>query len=286
MKQPFRFHRGELNGFFLLGFVTFLNNAVVYILDELIYWSKVQFKVLSEITSDTEVAMRDTDIIGIGVFAGVFPQYFSGGVWPGMVFFTESHVVGGAERSERGLYAQSTESFNYVRTANDDYPDDIVNDASPAQRMTVVPTGTTPAGYVIAGTPLYDTSGAVIWSNVLLSPPGGGVAYDTYYGETFLTMSSDANIVADTTVAITKMLIEIMQDIRYNRPTIQNFLALTTALLQDMVDTIDISYFNNHYIVNYHVIEDYPLANKVVLYAIWQNVVRMKFKLFELSETF
>lgn len=282
MKQPFRFHRGEFNGFFLLRLAVFLNNAIGDILDELVYWAKMQFKLETEVNSE-ELAIRNSDITGLGKFAGVFPFYFAGGVWPGMISFTESRIVDGKQRSERGLYNQTTESFDYVRTANDDYPDDITTEASANRRSTLVPTGRTVLGYTRADEELYDVNGDVIWAHVYATPPVG-VAYDVFYGEDFLTMSSDANVISLLPINVVKMLIELMQQIRYNGPSLKAFFDLTQALCEGFVKDITIVYDTKHYAVTYSLDNDAELDNRIIRYTVWQYVVRMKFKLFEISE--
>jgi hypothetical protein len=282
MKLPFRFHRGELNGFFLRPLVTFLNFAVGDIIEELVYWANVQFKTESEVTSG-EVAMRDDDILGIATIAGVFPLYMAGGVWRGMVYFTQSNVVAGKERSERGLYVGSTDSFKFIRVENNDYPNDIVTEATPAQRATHVPEGYTPLGYVRADQPLYDINGHVIWANVHPAPPVG-VAYDLFYGEQFLTMSNDISVISVIPIELVKALIVIMQNVRRNGPSTKTFLDLTNLLCGEYIYDINIEYNNMHFIVFYSLNELAAIENRLAKFTIWQYIARTKFKLFELSE--
>lgn len=283
MKMPFRFHRGELNGFYIYHFMTCLNFAVDDILDELGYWRKVQYKTEEEISSLSEVAMRDSDIIGIGKFAGVFPLVFAGGAWFGMVYFSESQIVGGKQRSERGLYNTVREGMDYVRTENDDYPDDIVTQASPTKRMTLVPTGRPILGYVRADEDLYDLNGDVIWAHVYPTPPVD-VAYDPFYGEEFSTMSSDAFVVSRIGISLVKQLTEVLQKIRYNGVSVGYFLELTRALCETMIYDISIVYESGHYKVNYRLDNAYSIDNKLARIGMWRYAVNVKFKQYELSE--
>jgi hypothetical protein len=283
MKLPFRFHRGELNGFFLLRLATFLNFAISDIIDELVYWAKCQFKLESEISSDFELPMRSDDIIGIGKIAGIFPLFFASGAWPGMVFFTESYIVSGKNRSERGLYNWSGEHFVFVRTVNDDYPDDIATEASAENRMTLVPTGTVVLGYVRSDEELYDYNGNIIWANVHATKPVD-VAWDPFYGEAFSTMSSDANVIAKITLELTKLTIEAMQSIRYNGATIAAALELTQVLCADYIYDISIVYSANHYLMTYRLNTAVSINNRISRYTMWQYIMKLKFKLFEITE--
>jgi hypothetical protein len=285
MKLPFRFHRGEINGFFLLRLATFLNFAIAGIVEEIVYWANVQFKVVVEVSNSIEMPMRDADIIGIGVVAGVFPLVMTGGAWAGAVLLTESHVVGGQDRSERGLYNTVTETFEFKQVDNDTYPADISTLATPALKSTLVPAGTAVVGYVAAGTPLYDLYGAVIWANVLSTPPSG-VAYDIFYGENYLTLSSDALVVAGMPIELVKALIEAMQRIRYNGPTIKSLFYVTELLCGALISDINItrSVDNTHYVMAYAIDLSIIIDNKLAVINAWKQVVKSKFKIFELSE--
>jgi hypothetical protein len=161
MKQPFRYFRGEFNGKYLYDLVTCPNFNARDVVDELVYQTLSQWKTEDEVTAH-EMAVRDEDIINIGKIAGLFqPRTFH---WMsfGSIYFTQSRIVNGKQRSERGLIDMETESFRFVREEQDDYPDDIVNEASEQLRIGFVPPGAEPAGYVLSGTPLYDDGGNVI----------------------------------------------------------------------------------------------------------------------------
>lgn len=283
MKLPFRFHRGELNGFFLLRLATFLNFAIAEIVEEIVYWANVQFKTGGEISNTTEMPMRDSDIIGIGVVAGVFPLVMTGGTWSGAVLLTESHIVAGQDRSERGLFNTTTEIFEFKQVDNETYPDDISTLATSTLKATLVPHGTAIVGYVAAGTPLYNIDGTVIWANVLSTPPTG-VAYDIFYGENYMTLSSDALIVAGMPIELVKALIEAMQRIRYNGPTIKSLFYVTELLCGTLISDMSIVFSTDHYVLSYVIDLSVVIDNKLAVINAWKQVIKSKFKMFELSE--
>jgi hypothetical protein len=173
MKQPFRFFRGEFNGKYLRSLVVCPNYNVQDALDELVYQALVQWKGEDEVT-DSEMPIRDEDIVNIGKIAGLFQPRTVNKVSLGSTYFTQSHVVHGKERSERGLLDMDNESYRFVREEKDDYPDDIVHEASERLRTGFVPYGTLPVGYVRYDTPIYDAAGNVLWENILPEPPQDG----------------------------------------------------------------------------------------------------------------
>lgn len=288
MKLPFRFHRGELDsGFYMSRLMTFLNSIIQEtggIYDELMYWLKVQFTLLP---GDDELPMRVNDILGIAATAGVFPLFFAGGYWPGALFFTESAVFGGNERSERGLYNTGLEQFTFVRTDNEFYPDDIVTQATESLKMSVVPEGQVLLGYTRSDMPVFDSDGNVIWANVFASPPVG-VAYDEFYGPIFSTLSEDALVISQMGIEFTVLLFEIMQQIRYNGASIRRFLDLTDLVCEDAV--VDMSIVpgvlggSHYYVVNYSLNTAPTVTLTHQRIRIWSYVVGQKFKRYVLNE--
>jgi hypothetical protein len=158
MKQPFRYFRGEFNGKYLYDLVRCPNFNVQDIIDEIVYQTLFQWKLEDEVTAH-EMAIRDEDIINMGKIAGLFQPRVVNKVSLGSTYFTQSHIVNGKQRSERGLVDMDNESFRFVRDEQDDYPDDIVNEVSEWLRMGFIPSGTEPVGYVLTDTALYDKGG-------------------------------------------------------------------------------------------------------------------------------
>lgn len=288
MTFPFRFYRGEFDsGFFLRTISTMFNDIVTMvggIYDEIMYQLNVQFTLMS--TGQT-VAMRTNDVIGIAATAGVFPLYFAGGYWPGALFFTESAIFGGNQRSERGLYNTNKQQFDFVHTENDDYPDDITTLATETLKSSLVPNGQVVLGYSRADLPVYDADGNIIWDNISSTPPVG-VAYNEFYGPKFSTLSDDAVVIAQMGIQFTMNLFIILQQIRYNGPSIGLLMQLTETICEDAVVDINIvkgtAGSKNYYVLNY-TINTEPTTDIVQQrISIWRYILTQKFKLYQLNE--
>jgi hypothetical protein len=311
MKQPFRYFRGEFNGKYLYSLAVCPNYTVKDILDELAYQALFQWKTEEE-AAKGEMPIRDEDIVHIGEIAGVFQAFgwFESNV--GSIYFTQSHAVKGAERSERGLFDMDREVFEYVRVDADDYPDDIANEASPRRRISVVPAGMQPVGYVATGTPLFNRDGSVIWDNVLPEPPAD-TAYVPFFGEKYLVFEEKFIVETTLTVPILKLLIECLQRVRYQGPSIALFMDITKVLCDSYVYDIDIiprqiytpestvkidegriigtfkigrfspAANSAYYEVQYKLNQNSILDNLLRRFAVWRSVCRQKFKLFQLA---
>jgi hypothetical protein len=282
MKQPFRYFRGEFNGKYLYDLVRCPNFNSQDIIDELVYQILFQWKLEDEVTAN-EIAIRDEDIINIGKIAGLFQPRTVNKVSLGSTYFTQSHIVNGQQRSERGLMDMENESFRFVREEQDDYPDDIVNEASEQLRMGLIPSGTEPVGYVLAGTPLYDNEGNIIWDNVLPDPPMDGSVYIPFYGEKFLVHEEFFTRVTPLTIDIFKLLLECVQRIRYNGPTIKSLFEITKILGEGYIYDLQISSQVRYYLCYYRLDEDTTVLNRERRFGAWQNICKQKFKLFEFT---
>jgi hypothetical protein len=282
MKQPFRYFRGEFNGKYLYDLVRCPNFNMRDIIDELVYQTLFQWKLEDEVTAH-ETAVRDEDIINIGNIAGLFQLRTLGRVSLGSTYFTQSHVVNGKERSERGLMDMDSEGFRFVREEMDDYPDDIVNEASKRLRTGLVPPGTEPVGYVPAGTPLYDKEGNVIWENVLPDPPVDGSVYTPFYGEKFLVHEEFFDRDAPLPVNVFKLLLECVQRIRYNGPTLKGLFDVTRILGEGYIYDLKIEAQTRYYLCYYRLDDNADVSNRERRFAAWQSICRQKFKLFEFT---
>lgn len=282
MKRPFRYFRGEFNGRYLYHLVSCPNFAAQDIVDELTHQILFQWKLEDETTAG-ELPIREEDIINIGKIAGLFQPRTFGQSSLGSAYFTQSHVVNGKERSERGLMNMDNESHQFVREEHDDYPDDIVNEASERRRMGVVPPDAKPVGYVAYGTPLYDEEGNVIWENVLPEPPTDGAPYIAFYGETFLVHEEFFTKETPLTVDIFKLLLECVQRIRFNGPTLKGLFEITQILGEGYMYDLSVQPQDRYYLCYYRLNENATVLNRERRFGAWQHICKQKFKLFVFS---
>jgi len=282
MKQPFRYFRGEFNGAYLYSLVTCPNYVVQDILDELVYHTSFQWKLEDEVSID-EMPVRYEDMINIAKIAGLYQLWFYGRSSLGSTYFTQSHVVNGKERSERGLMDMKAEGFTFVRREQDEYPDDIVGEASADLRMGLVPTGTEPVGYIPLGVDIYTPEGEIIWDNILPTPLIDDVPYTTFYGEKFLVHEEFFNKETSLTMDVFKLLVECVQKIRYNGPTIASFMEITKILGAGYIYDIEIVPSGRYYTILYSINDLSNIMYKDRRFAAWLSICAQKFKLFVLE---
>jgi hypothetical protein len=282
MKQPFRFFRGEFNGEYLYDLVTCPNFAVLDIINELIYHAIFTWKLEDEVTRG-ELPIRHEDVINIAIIAGLFQPRSKSKTTIGSIYFTLSHIVNGKERSERGLMDMETERFRFVRTLEDDYDDDIVNEATHRYRTTLVPEGQPVLGYIPYDVDIYTFDGEVLWENILSSPPDDGTPYVNFYGEEFLVFEEWFEKNTPLNVEIFKLLFECVQKIRYNGPTVANFMEITQILGDGYICDIEILPFNKFYTVLYSLNELADIVHRDRRHAAWLDICAKKFKLFALQ---
>jgi hypothetical protein len=285
MKQFFRFFRGELNGFFLYRMVTFLNNAIDDIKDEMVYQANMQWKLDSEVSAG-ETPIREEDIFNLGKIAGLFQPRSYGRVSLGSIALTQRYPPEGPSRSERGLLDMTNEGFKFVRLTHDEYPDDIVTEASPDMRMGHIPEGRAPVGYVYLGEYIYTNDGEIIWENVHPAPPEDNTPYAPFYGESFLVHEEYFDRETPLTVDIYKLLLECVMRIRFNGPTVAEFLTVTEILGAGYIHDITIVPQGVYFILKYHLNDDLEVFNRARRYAAWQDICKQKFKKFKLEQQF
>jgi len=282
MKQPFRYFRGEFNGAYLYPLVTCPNYVVSDILDEFVYQVLHQWKLADEVASG-EIPIRDKDIFSVAQIGGLCQLYAYGMSSYGSVYFTQSHKVSEQERSDRGLFDMDTNQFDFVRTQYDSYSDDIVNEASSTRRISFVPEGRVPLGYLPEGSDLYTDEGEIMWDNLLSEPPEDDTPYTPFYGEEFLTHENFFKQRMFLTVEIFKLLFECLQRIRYNGPSIASFLEVTRILCDVYIYDIEIISSGRFSIVHYSTDSSFDLENKDMRTFAWQKLCAQKFKLFTLA---
>jgi hypothetical protein len=150
--------------------------------------------------------------------------------------------------------------------------------------MGQVPSGTVPVGYVLMDTPIWDSDGNVIWANVLSDPPTDGTPYIPYYGEKFLIQEEYYNKESPLTIDIYKALLECMQHIRYNGPTIASFFKITSMLVMGYIQNIQIVPSGRWCTVYYSLNSDTQLTHLEQRRTSWLTICKTKFKLFYMVE--
>lgn len=183
--------------------------------------------------------MEEEDVYRLGKFAGVFLPALSLSEGFGSFRMTESAKFGGVERSERGLFSEVEENFEFKHTANDDYADDINTLADESLRSSMAGADDTTEGYIRSDeTNVVDGRGRVKPSKVVSTPPSG-IAYSNFYGNDFLWLSEMLAENRSIDIEMYYELYKVMQYIRYNGASIESFCMLVTTLGANGLITID-----------------------------------------------
>jgi len=275
MKRPYRYFRSELNGFYLRALTVMANIAVEDIIDEFIYHATVSY--------DSD-AFREADIYNIGAIAGYSNLHIYGLYNTGSIMFSKSHIVNGAERSERGLYDMYLEQMAYQRTTRENYSGDIANIATERHRMGLIPDGMQPVGYVLSDTPVYDAEGNIITENILSEPPTDGTPYTPLYSNKFLTLENLLYRDNFLSVSLFKSLFESLQYLRHNALSISKFLEVARTLCDKYVCDVDIKCMGRYFLVRYRLDTNIDLPNRTIRYNAWLYICDKVFKLFKLQE--
>ena len=273
MKPFFRFLTSEINGFLLSSFNHFLNVYITYLYPVLSYFNLVQFKSPDEPAVDGELNMTAEDIDGIGKIAGVFQPYISAESNLGSLVFTNNVLY-----TERGLFNMDDEKFDIVRTAQEDYPDDITTLATDRLRASWIPTGQPILGWIPYGVDVLDEDGNIIWASILPAvPEPPGYAYP-YYGEEYLFLAETFFKFAYLDVDTYKQYIESQQRIRYNGVNVAELCTITEILTEDYVKIHSFGLFGTARILFYSLNETSPLPEKNKRLFIWLQLLQDKFK--------
>ena len=128
---------------------------------------------------------------------------------------------------------------------------------------------------------MYDDEGNVLWENVLSEPPLDGSAYVPFYGEKFLTHEEFFAREMPLIVEIFKLLLECVQRIRHNGPTIKSLFDVTQILGDGYIHDLKIEPDVRYYVCYYRLNEDAQVLNRERRFGAWQHICRQKFKLFE-----
>lgn len=276
-KAFFRFLRGELNGFYITAINSLCNKGSEYIKEFLSDFKKMQFDVES---------MEAQTIYNIGTFAGVYLVRLSSGEAYGAMRMTESKIVNGAERSERGLLDRETETFDFYHTEQDSYSEDINTLATEDRKSGMVGDDQAVLGYISSGnTDVLDENGNVKESAILATPPEG-VAYTEFYGDQFMFLAEQTSVVRNINVSIFLELYKVLQTIRYNGNSIKSFAKMLEIICPNGLVTVDsiekrngVACFDVYCTYHSDVYADFQQQRLAVL----EYVVGLKFPQFALS---
>jgi hypothetical protein len=267
----------------LRALIATVNISAKDISDEYLYQSLCQWR-LQEEKNSGELALKEEDFYNIAKMAGLFQLFIFNKANIGSIYLSNSYLVNGVERSERGFVDMYNERMKYLRTEKNDYPDDIVNEANKNLRTGLVPQGRQPVGYVLADMPVYDVNGKLIPENILPEPPADGTYYTPFYGEEFLITEETFDKETFLDLATFKSLYECIQRIRRNGQSVSGFLEITRLIGNGYIHKIEVIPNGRFFTVNYELNAALNISNKVMRYKAWMYICRQCFKLFELNE--
>jgi hypothetical protein len=281
VKTFFRHLCSELDGFYVKACVYFLNNCTSDIRSLFYYMRHMQVGL--EAVSDGPV-ISESDFEGIGITAGVFVPYITAESSAGSLRFTSSHIVNGVEYSERGLFDRSRERFIFYRTDGTIYSTDINTLATPEGQTSMVEPGAPVLGYIPENVSILNPDGTVNESLLVNSEPSGMAAYP-YYGGKYLHLSEVFSYQIYMTYDVYYYLFLVMQRIRYNGPSIKDFLYVTELLTEDYIRNLIFTNEGLYTIVYYTLNPDSEIDYKLQKIYTWKKIAELKFPQFVLSET-
>jgi hypothetical protein len=276
-KLFFRFLRGEINGFYLTRFHNAVNVFTKDVRDFFISFRTMQFN--NEMSLDT--------LFGIGKFASVFIPNYTTEEQTYALTFSDSHVVGGTEYSERGLYNTDEERFEFRHTTQEEGLPDIDTLATPSLRSSLVGDEQVQGYIPSSATDVLDENGNVRASKVLPSPPSGE-AYSEFYGNEFLFLSEGAgtthykSLSPDLYIDIYKTL----QWIRYNGVSLESLLHITEVLCPEgfvRIKGIELAEDNLHFQITYVTDEGSAVTDKAQRLFLLEYLIRLKFKQYSIK---
>jgi len=280
VKTFFRHLCSELDGFYVKACVYFLNNCTENIRSLFYYMAHMQVG-LEAVSSGPVIS--ESDFEGIGITAGVFVPYITAESSAGSLRFTSSHIVNGVEYSERGLFDRSCERFIFYRTDGTIYSTDINTLATPEGQTSMVEPGAPVLGYISEDLNILNSDGTVK-ENLLVNPAPSGMAAYPYYGGKYLHLSEVFSYQVYMTYDVYYHYFLAMQRIRYNGPSIKEFLYITELLTEDYIRNVTFTneglYTIVYYMLNAESDTDYKMQK---LYT-WKKVTEWKFPQLILSE--
>lgn len=269
MKSFFRFLRGELNGFYLQSMQNMMNVIDKNERDVLGRFNDQEF---------TEEGIQEDTLFGIGEFAGVFlPRIERSEAIAGLVM-TSSHLTGGNEYSERGLFSTVRERFSFYHL-DESYTEDINTESTVTRRSSMAGTNDNVEGYIASSaTDVLDDDGLVKEEKVLDTPPESE-AYTDFYGNNFLFLSENRITYSDVSGDLYINLVQAMQWIRYNGNTLQSLLKIINSVCGEQYLLLygierESTYYTIYYLLNNASDIDRPTQR----WSILQYIIGIKFQ--------
>ena len=271
IKAFFRYLRGELlNGFYIRTLNILPNRlpSMEALKAELLYWLNV--------TADVNAAsypIRRNDLRGIAQVSGVLSIRGLSGFLKGWFRLSESHIVDGHEYSDRGLLNQETGALEYVRTDSPTHATDISTIATEEMRMSLIPEGAVPIGYVwgIDSSVMTD-EGKIDLTRLHAAPPEGYIqdaegnwywpldpvefpppVYTPYYGNQYMALTSSYPMVVELADSILQTVFLYHQKIKKGGPALLYIFEVTEALVSDLISDLQIELLDAYDIVSSHV---------------------------------
>ena len=276
MKSFFRFLRGEINGMYL--------NAISSAVDALgARWRSimVQTDELTLIRTDANInnELYPSFVQGVGLIAGCILPRFQHSSSSSSVFMTDSMVVNGEERSERGLFRTALERFQFEHTEQDDYPDDINTLSSVDERTSLIGMET-PVGYISdRSNDVLRDDGTVDPAYVEPSPPGGGEPYTDFYGNNFLFMNSTQLSYSVLSAELLGLLIECLQWVRRNGTSISSLCKVAGVVCGEFLRIVDVQTVPGlcRYEVRYKLLSTQGVTSPLAKLYLLQHIVSTAF---------
>lgn len=313
-KAFFRYLRGELlNGFYIrsLNLIANKTGSMAKIKAEFLYWMNIQFN-----SGNPLYVMRDRDIENIAKVAGILSVRALTDYLVGWFRLSESFIVEGKERSERGLLNQADGVLNYVRTGSDNYATDISTLATEELRMSLIPEGLEPIGYIWgdSASVLLDT-GFVDEDLLHEFPPAGYVynaetgrwdwpfdysispppIYAPWYGNKYMALTTTYFTPVNLPDTILTYLLETQQMIKYNGLGLLYLLKATEQIIPDLVTDLKLELCDGYELTSYHAWyykmtftrQEYNFAiqNGWVRFAAWAYFIRSKYPFIQFTDT-
>jgi hypothetical protein len=222
-KALFRFLRGELNGYYVTQINALMNKTTESIKKMLVDTKRMQF--------DLQTMPAQT-LYDIGTFAGVYLLRLSAGEAYGAMRMTESHIVNEQERSERGLLERSTEQFTFEHTEQDSYDTDI-NTLATSDKRSGLTGDEEVQGYISSDSSNVIDENGNVNPDVILSVPPADVAYSEFYGNQFMFLSEQTQLLKEINPVLFIELYKVMQYIRYNGVNIKSFAQMVSIVCPD-----------------------------------------------------